>query len=61
MDDILRMNDIVSYLKVSKATIYRWVKDGSFPKGEQLGANTRIWTRESIEKWLDAKYTEKHD
>lgn len=56
MDDILRMQDIIDYLKVSKATINRWRNDGSFPEPIQLGANSIGWKRSTIEKWLEARY-----
>jgi prophage regulatory protein len=39
-------------LSVSRATIYRWTKEGSFPPAIQLGANMVRWKASHIEAWL---------
>jgi prophage regulatory protein len=38
--------------KVSPATIYRWIKEGSFPKPVRLGANMVRWKASDIEAWM---------
>ena len=38
--------------KVSPATIYRWIKEGRFPKPIHLGANMVRWKASDIESWL---------
>ena len=35
--------------KVSPATIYRWIKEGRFPKPIHLGANMVRWKASDIE------------
>ena len=38
--------------KVSSATIYRWIKEGRFPKPIHLGANMVRWKASDIESWV---------
>jgi hypothetical protein len=38
-------------LPVSCATIWRWVKLGSFPKPVRLGPQTTAWRMEDVERW----------
>ena len=39
-------------LQVSPATIYRWIKEGNFPKPLRLGANMVRWKALDIEAWI---------
>ena len=43
--------------KVSPATIYRWIKEGNFPKPVRLGANMVMWKAVDIEAWLTDRET----
>jgi predicted DNA-binding transcriptional regulator AlpA len=44
--------DIEELFKVSRATIYRWVNSGHFPKPIHLGANMVRWKVSDIEAWI---------
>jgi len=43
--------------KVSPATIYRWIKEGRFPKPIHLGANMVRWKASDIESWVAERET----
>ena len=43
--------------KVSPATIYRWIKEGRFPKPIHLGPNMVRWKASDIESWLAERET----
>ena len=43
--------------KVSPATIYRWIKEGKFPKPVRLGANMVRWKASDIEAWMTDRET----
>ena len=43
--------------KVSSATIYRWIKEGKFPKPVRLGANMVRWKASDIEAWMTDRET----
>ena len=47
--------DLESLFQISRATIYRWVKEGSFPKPIHLGANMVRWKVSDIEEWIVAR------
>jgi prophage regulatory protein len=46
---------IEKLFQVSPATIYRWIKEGKFPKPVHLGANMVRWKASEIEAWSLAR------
>ena len=36
----------------STATIYRWIKQGHFPKSIQIGPNSVVWRASDIERFI---------
>ena len=51
--DILTLDEVAQYLRVSERTIYDWANKGSIPCGK-LGTTWRF-KREEVEKWVDEK------
>jgi len=52
----LRYSDLKAMGLVNNwTTLLRWINGGDFPAGLKLGANTRAWPREEIEKWLESR------
>jgi prophage regulatory protein len=47
--------ELEKLFKVSRATIYRWVKSGHLPKPIQLGANMVRWKASDIEAWMEER------
>jgi len=41
--------------QVSRPTLYRWIKQGNFPKPVRLGANMVRWKASDIEVWMMQK------
>jgi predicted DNA-binding transcriptional regulator AlpA len=39
-------------LPVSPATIWRWVRDGQFPKPFKLGKSTTVWDQRSVDEFI---------
>lgn len=39
-------------LPVSPATIWRWVREGNFPKPFKLGASTTVWDAAEVEAFI---------
>ncbi len=54
-DRILRVSEVASRIGVSRATIYVWVKQGSFPQQVVLGANSVGWLESAVNAWLAAR------
>lgn len=55
----MRLNDVVSYLSVSKSYVNRLIKLGKFPAGINIGANLSnsgnlvVWEKVTVDQWLD--------
>jgi len=42
-------------LPVSPASIWRWIKAGTFPKPFKLGQNCTVWDSAEINLWIEAQ------
>ena len=49
---LLTRHELEKLFKVSPATIYRWIKEGNFPKSVKLSANMVRWKASDIEAWM---------
>lgn len=47
IDPLLRANEVTAMLRISHASLYRRVKDGTLPKPVKLGAASR-WNKSDI-------------
>lgn len=58
--DFMKAKDVADWLNVSESAIYKWVKEGTFPKPYKLSpvdaqrAASR-WSRSEIQEWLETK------
>ena len=52
---LLRMPEVLERTGVSKATIYRLIRAGKFPKPVDLGVRAVGWDAHSIDEWIDAR------
>ena len=39
-------------LPVSPATVWRWVREGKFPKPFKLGASVTVWDRAAVDEFI---------
>jgi len=46
-DRLVTISEVVNLTKISKATIYRLVRDGKFPRPAKIGRMTR-WSEQSV-------------
>ena len=55
----MRLNDVVSYLSVSKSYVNRLIKLGKFPVRTNIGANLSnsgklvVWEKVAVDQWID--------
>jgi prophage regulatory protein len=49
---LIKCHEIQADFTLSRATIYRWMKEGKFPKPINLGANMVRWKKSDIDNWL---------
>jgi len=53
----LKRQEIEAKFTVSRATIYRWIKAGTFPQAIHIGTNMVRWRASDIEVWMMDKET----
>lgn len=53
--EILTLEEVADYLRVSERTVYEWANKGEIPSGK-LGTTWRF-KRSEVEKWVDTKLT----
>ena len=51
-DRILRIRTVLGRTGLSRSTLYRKMKDGSFPKQVKLGEHSSGWRESSINGWV---------
>ena len=51
-ESLLRVEDVVEKIGVSRTTLWRWSKDGSFPQRIQLGQNSSGYVASEVETWI---------
>ncbi|WP_228723325.1 helix-turn-helix transcriptional regulator [Desulfosediminicola flagellatus] len=51
-ENILRIRDVVKRVGMSKATIYRLVDAGKFPKQINIGVKATGWIESEVDEWL---------
>lgn len=52
MNQILKVKDITEALGLSRTTIYRMERAGTFPQRIRLGPNSVCWDPEQVAAWL---------
>lgn len=57
VEGVVKLNDLISgpapVVPFSRATIYRMIADGRFPKPKKLG-HTVVWPVQSIRDWINS-------
>lgn len=51
-DRYLRRNEVERITSLSRATIYRRMEQGSFPRPYKVGANTVRWRESDLRAWM---------
>lgn len=52
---LIGLPELQRLVPISRATIWRKERDGSFPKSVRLSANRRAWREADVLAWLSAK------
>lgn len=53
MSRFLRLPQVIQLLGVTESTIYRWEREGSFPKRVKIGPRAVGWPEKEVERWLE--------
>lgn len=51
----LRSQEIVERLGIGRSTLFRWVKEGSFPQPIRAGRRFTRWRLSDVERWEEAR------
>jgi prophage regulatory protein len=58
---IIRLPEVLSTTGLSRPTVYRKVKEGSFPQPLRLGAAAVGWLLHEIEQWITTLAEARHN
>lgn len=59
-DRFLRINEVCNRVPFGRATIYRLMASGEFPKPYPLGARAVAWLESEINEWIGRRVAEAH-
>jgi prophage regulatory protein len=51
----IRAQELATILAVHRTTLWRWVRDGHFPRPVRLGPNTVAWDSIQVDVWLASR------
>lgn len=49
---ILRTTELLALIGVSRMTLWRWLKAGTFPQPIKLGTRAVGWRKAEVEEWV---------
>jgi prophage regulatory protein len=52
---MLRLPDVLSRSGHRRATLYKLVREGSFPAPVRIGARAVAWRSDQIDEWIDSR------
>ena len=55
-DYFLRLPQVLDYVGVSKPTIYRWIKEKTFPEPIKLSTRVAVWKTDDVKEWMRQKW-----
>ena len=53
--DLATTKDKAGLLPVSPATVWRWVREGKFPKPFKLGDSVTVWDAAAVEDFISKR------
>lgn len=57
IDRLLRLEEVLHITGLSRNTIYRRIRERSFPRQVKLGPNSVAWRQSDIAKWVESPST----
>ena len=54
---LVRIREVIEMVGVSRATIYRWMDAGDFPRSIALDGNSIAWPEKSVQVWMESRIT----
>ena len=57
--NIIRLNEVTKSTGLGRATIYKYMKNGIFPKTVSLGDRSVGWVENEVQAWILARIAER--
>ena len=54
-DRLMRLSEVLTRTALTRSTIYRKMREGSFPEPLKIGVRAVRWPESEIEAWLAAR------
>ena len=54
-DRLLRLTEVLARCGLSRSSLYRMMRDGSFPEPLKVGVRAVRWRESEIEAWLESR------
>jgi len=51
MEKLLRLSEVMEIVGFKKSTIYKYIRNGDFPKQIKIGKSSR-WKHSDIQNWI---------
>ncbi|WP_339451531.1 helix-turn-helix transcriptional regulator [Pseudomonas sp. JAI120] len=51
-DRFLRIEEVIHMTGLSRNTVYRRIREETFPRQTRIGANSVAWRQSEIDKWM---------
>jgi len=52
MAQLLRIRDVCARTTLSQGTIYKRIREGTFPRGKRLGGQAVAWLESDVDEWI---------
>ncbi|HAS21597.1 MAG TPA: transcriptional regulator [Idiomarina loihiensis] len=56
---LIKIKDVMKATSLARPTIYKYIKNGTFPRPVSLGGRAVAWVREEIEDWIEQRVAER--
>lgn len=54
IDRFLRLDEVLHVTGLSRNTVYRRIREGTFPKQLRIGPNSVAWRQSEIVEWMNS-------
>lgn len=56
---IIRLPEVMNMTGLARSTIYKYIAQGTFPKGFSLGERCSGWLESEVQNWILARVAER--
>ena len=49
---LIKIKEVMEKTSLARATVYKYVKEGTFPQAISIGANRVAWLEEEVDNWI---------